>query len=43
MSAAKRKLEMKYQKMIPPTKVEAVKNTAMPVVLIAMRTASSSE
>ncbi len=41
MSAAKRRLEMKYQKMMPPTKVEPVKNTAMPVVVIAMRIASS--
>ena len=41
MSAAKRRLEMKYQKMIPPTSVEPVKNTAIPVVVIEMRIDSS--
>ena len=34
MSAAKRRLLMKYQKMIPPTRQDPVKKTAIPVVRI---------
>ena len=32
---------MKYQKMMPPTSVDPVKKTAMPVVWIAMETDSA--